>query len=431
MCRLAALCLLWSPPTAAYGSAARTLWTPSAAAGSRPAALRAPPAVRATGPCMNAIEGGAFEGRIAEFAPRTELPRVRSQLSKLIVQLDDAVARQDFASAAMLRDDVAELRTKDPAVMARSLRAELERHVAREAYGEAARCRDELLVLRRFLPQYQLAGLWKGNYPKHGDETVRLHYSGEMLYATKVTGDEHVPAGEVTFRANLEAPIAPGDAIEGFGGADDGPGVRVEVLSISSDGAHEQREVRTGYRVRARRWRRLGRRMRSCTCTWATARLAHVAWRRCGDGCKWRAVAHVHVHARMRRRRASRMCMRMRMRMRMRMCMCIASHRIASHRIASHRIASHPSLLAPLRRNSAKAVPASSLPPLMHECSQCVDLSRCPVVHSLSFAHHIILFAKLLTIAGRHFAHLRSRRKHQRSPPEVRRGQARRLPALR
>jgi len=115
--------------------------------------------------------------------------------------------------------------------------------VAREAYGEAARCRDELLVLRRFLPQYQLAGLWKGNYPKHGDETVRLHYSGEMLYATKVTGDEHVPAGEVTFRANLEAPIAPGDAIEGFAGADDGPGVRVEVLSISSDGAHEQREV--------------------------------------------------------------------------------------------------------------------------------------------------------------------------------------------
>ena len=73
----------------------------------------------------------------------------------------------------------------------------------------------------------------------------------------------------------------------------------------------------------------------------------------------------------------------------------IASRRVASHRIASHRvsrrIASHPSLLAPLRRNSAKAVPASSLPPLMHECSQCVDLSRCPVVHSLSFAHHIIL----------------------------------------
>jgi hypothetical protein len=63
---------------------------------------------------------------------------------------------------------------------------------------------------------------------------------------------------------------------------------------------------------------------------------------------------------------------------------------VCSHRIAPHS-PSHPSLLAPLHRNSAKAVSTSSLPSLMHKRSQCIDLHRCPVVHSLSFAHYIIV----------------------------------------
>ena len=43
-----------------------------------------------------------------------------------------------------------------------------------KAMPRMVHCRDRLLVLRRFLPQYSLAGLWKGNYPNHGDELVRL-----------------------------------------------------------------------------------------------------------------------------------------------------------------------------------------------------------------------------------------------------------------
>merc|ERR1719453_1484878 len=99
---------------------------------------------------MNAADGGGFEGRIAEFAPRQELPQVRGQLAKLREQLDSAVANEEYVVAAMLRDDLAELQAKDPAVMAATLREEMQAHVRREAYGEAARCRDELMVLRRF-----------------------------------------------------------------------------------------------------------------------------------------------------------------------------------------------------------------------------------------------------------------------------------------
>ena len=112
---------------------------------------------------LNAADGSGFEGRIAEFAPRQELPQVRGQLAKLGEELDEAISNEEYIVAAMIRDDLAELRSKDPAVMAAALRDEMQQHARRERYSDAARCRDELLVLRRYLPQYQLAGLWKGS----------------------------------------------------------------------------------------------------------------------------------------------------------------------------------------------------------------------------------------------------------------------------
>ena len=80
-----------------------------------------------------------------------------------------AVDEQDFAAAAMLRDDLLELRARAPAHVAQTLRTELAKKVRQERYMEAAACRDKLLVLRRFQPQYQLAGLWKGS-PRPRDQ---------------------------------------------------------------------------------------------------------------------------------------------------------------------------------------------------------------------------------------------------------------------
>ena len=125
-------------------------------------ARRAPPRAR---PRANIAEGAlltSFEKKLKDFAPASELPELRATMLELEEHLEMAVDEQDFATAAMLRDDLLELRARDPAHVAQTLRTELEKKVRQERYMEAAACRDKLLVLRRFQPQYQLAGLWKG-----------------------------------------------------------------------------------------------------------------------------------------------------------------------------------------------------------------------------------------------------------------------------
>jgi hypothetical protein len=182
-----------------------------------------------------------FERRIESFAPTSELGAIRKQIVNVRTEMDYAVDSEDYVSAAMYRDDLRELQGRDPVESAADARAQLERAVEKERYSDAAIFRDYLRVLRRFMPQYQLAGLWKGTYPNHGEELIRVRYDGDTLFATKVTGDEHVPAGEVTFRAELAAPCEPD--VKGLEMEGDMVGVRVEVVSLSSDGAPQQRDV--------------------------------------------------------------------------------------------------------------------------------------------------------------------------------------------
>jgi len=206
-----------------------------------PAVAAAPGAPRRAAPPAALLGQASFEAKLERFAPSAELPELRKRAARLESDLTDAVHEQDFAAAAMLRDDLAELRDQDPACLAAKLREELEARVRKQHFGEAARLRDQLIELRSYLPQYQLAGLWKGNYPNHGECIVRLWYQGDTLLALKVTGDEHVPAGEVTFRADLTTPHHDPTIYET--GDEDLVGVRVEVVSVSSKGTPQQREV--------------------------------------------------------------------------------------------------------------------------------------------------------------------------------------------
>jgi hypothetical protein len=59
-----------------------------------------------------------------------------------------------------------------------------------------------------------LSGEWIGHYRGHFDQTVRITQSGDNIVATKITGDDHVPGGAVTFCANVVTGIGEGQVAE-------------------------------------------------------------------------------------------------------------------------------------------------------------------------------------------------------------------------
>ena len=59
-----------------------------------------------------------------------------------------------------------------------------------------------------------LAGEWIGHYRGHFDQVVKITQLGDEIVAVKITGDDHVPGGAVTFRANVRTGVGEGQVAE-------------------------------------------------------------------------------------------------------------------------------------------------------------------------------------------------------------------------
>lgn len=59
-----------------------------------------------------------------------------------------------------------------------------------------------------------LSGEWIGHYPGHFDEVSRIMQEHDHALAVKLTGDDYVPAGNVTWWANVQTGDGEGQIAE-------------------------------------------------------------------------------------------------------------------------------------------------------------------------------------------------------------------------
>ena len=140
---------------------------------------------------------------MSRFAHGDELIQLRKDVESMRVDLLDARSTGDVARMNSLKVEITKAGAKD-AEFIYELAMQRMQLAEREGLAqETERYRQEALAARSVLPQFNLEGLWVGKYGPHGYEMINVTYTGDTLVAYKVTGDQNVPKGEVTFKADL------------------------------------------------------------------------------------------------------------------------------------------------------------------------------------------------------------------------------------
>jgi hypothetical protein len=74
--------------------------------------------------------------------------------------------------------------------------------------------RAQSIVRARLAGPIDLSGEWIGHYPGHFDEVISISQRGDEIEAVKITGDDFVPAGAVTWKANSRTGVGEGQIAE-------------------------------------------------------------------------------------------------------------------------------------------------------------------------------------------------------------------------
>jgi len=144
---------------------------------------------------------------LPQFGTDEEILESRAKVALLQLSLDAAVADERYSDAAQLRDEMRKVGRVDPLAVYADLQQQ-NADIKEEGGGStmaAAQLRAAAVQVSKYLPQYQLAGKWRGHYGRSGWENVEIRYEGDTLIATKMTGESNVPKGAVTFKADVSS----------------------------------------------------------------------------------------------------------------------------------------------------------------------------------------------------------------------------------
>lgn len=156
-----------------------------------------------------ALVQSKFASGDAVFELRASIAELRRELVDVRTQVEDGVFKVE-AEMKMAERRIKQLEQEVLTLNGRD--AEFMYAVSLELLEKARDEEDEELVekymvqaeeARLCIPQLNMHGLWVGKYGEHGYEMINVTYSRDTLVATKVTGDQNVPKGEVSFTVDL------------------------------------------------------------------------------------------------------------------------------------------------------------------------------------------------------------------------------------
>lgn len=148
------------------------------------------------------------EERNSRYVFGDDLHELRQKVLDLREELNEA--RRAGSSTVALEKAILQAQQLDAEFI---YEVALERMEEATLHGDilgAEKHRREAMSAREALPQFNLDGLWVGKYGSDF-EMINVTYVGDTLIAYKVTGDNNVPKGEVSFSVNL----TPGNNREG------------------------------------------------------------------------------------------------------------------------------------------------------------------------------------------------------------------------